>query len=115
VTQALDRVRKAARQRKKGQFTVLLHHINADTLRTAFYALRGDARPVRLGKARLRVVAIAARTSPSRSSLSADMRRPGQAGAASIQRRARRRTLAIVAWLLTWLVDSGDFDLELEE
>ena len=43
VTQALDRVRKAARQRKKGQFTALLHHINADTLRTAFYALKRKA------------------------------------------------------------------------
>src|SRR5271170_607918 len=41
VTQALDRVREAARQRKKGQFTTLLQHINADTLRTAFYALKG--------------------------------------------------------------------------
>ena len=43
VTQALDRVRKAARQRKKGQFTALLHHINADTLRTAFYAPKRKA------------------------------------------------------------------------
>ena len=43
VTQALDRVRQAARQRKKGQFTTLLHHINADTLRTAFYALKRKA------------------------------------------------------------------------
>ena len=31
------------RQRKKGQFTTLLHHINADTLRTAFYALKRKA------------------------------------------------------------------------
>jgi len=43
VTQALDRVRKAARQRKKEQLTALLHHINADTLRTAFYALKRKA------------------------------------------------------------------------
>src|SRR5271167_2501756 len=43
VTQALDRVREAARQRKKGQFTTLLHHINADTLRTAFHALKRKA------------------------------------------------------------------------
>src|ERR1700746_198068 len=40
VTQALGRVRLAARQRKKEQFTALLHHINVDTLRTAFYALK---------------------------------------------------------------------------
>ena len=45
VTQALDRVREAARRRKKGQFTALLHHINADTLRTAFYALKRKAAP----------------------------------------------------------------------
>jgi RNA-directed DNA polymerase len=36
VTQALDRVRQAARQRKKERFTALLHHINVDTLKTAF-------------------------------------------------------------------------------
>lgn len=45
VTQALDRVRKAARQRKKERFTALLHHINVDTLRTAFYALKRKAAP----------------------------------------------------------------------
>jgi RNA-directed DNA polymerase len=45
VTQALDRVRKAARQRKKERFTALLHHINVETLRTAFYALRRKAAP----------------------------------------------------------------------
>src|ERR1700674_3592579 len=45
VTQALGRVRLAARQRKKEQFTALLHHINADTLRTAFYALKRKAAP----------------------------------------------------------------------
>src|SRR5271166_2012275 len=45
VTQALDRVRQAARQRTKGQFTTLLHNINADTLRTAFYALKRKAAP----------------------------------------------------------------------
>ena len=43
MTQALDRVREVARQRKKGQFTALLHHVNADTLRTAFYALKRKA------------------------------------------------------------------------
>jgi hypothetical protein len=39
VTQALNRVRQAARQRKKERFTALLHHVNVDTLGTAFYAL----------------------------------------------------------------------------
>src|SRR6201990_1510086 len=45
VAQALDRVRKAARQRKKEQFTSLLHHLNVDTLRTAYYALKRKAAP----------------------------------------------------------------------
>jgi RNA-directed DNA polymerase len=45
VTQALDRVRKAARLRKKERFTALLHHITTDTLRVAFYALRRKAAP----------------------------------------------------------------------
>src|SRR5579864_4764214 len=45
VTQALDRVRKAARLKKKDRFTALFHHINVDTLRTAFYALRRKAAP----------------------------------------------------------------------
>ena len=33
VTQALERVRNAARRRKKERFTALLHHVNVDTLR----------------------------------------------------------------------------------
>jgi len=45
VTQALDRVRQAARRRKKEQFTALHHHINVDLLRTAFYALKRKAAP----------------------------------------------------------------------
>jgi RNA-directed DNA polymerase len=45
VTQALSRVRQAARQRKKEKFTALLHHISVDTLRTAFYALKRKAAP----------------------------------------------------------------------
>ncbi|MGN8119717.1 group II intron reverse transcriptase/maturase [Labrys sp. 22185] len=45
VTQALDRVRQAARQRKKERFTALLHHLNVDTLRMAFYALKRKAAP----------------------------------------------------------------------
>src|SRR5271168_2320543 len=43
VTQALDRVRNAARQRKKERFTALLHHVNQDTLRVAFHALKRNA------------------------------------------------------------------------
>src|SRR5690242_15192684 len=45
VTQALGRVRQAARQRKKARFTALLHHVNPDTLRLAFYALKRKAAP----------------------------------------------------------------------
>ena len=45
VSQALDRVRKAARQRKKEKLTALLHHINVDLLREAFFALKRDAAP----------------------------------------------------------------------
>jgi RNA-directed DNA polymerase len=45
VSQALDRVRKAARLRKEGKFTALPHHINVDLLREAFFALKRDAAP----------------------------------------------------------------------
>jgi group II intron reverse transcriptase/maturase len=45
VSQALGRVRQAARQRKKEQFTSLLHHVDSAMLRTAFYAIKRDAAP----------------------------------------------------------------------
>src|SRR5262245_63463954 len=45
VSQALDRVRKAARLKKDEKFTALLHHINPDLLREAFLALKRDAAP----------------------------------------------------------------------
>jgi RNA-directed DNA polymerase len=45
VSQALDRVRQAARQRKKERFTALFHHLSIDLLREAFLALRRDAAP----------------------------------------------------------------------
>jgi hypothetical protein len=45
VSQALERVRQAARQRKKEKFTSLLHHIDPVMLRTAFHAIRRDAAP----------------------------------------------------------------------
>jgi RNA-directed DNA polymerase len=45
VTLALNRVRQAARQRKKEKFTALLHHVATDTLREAFYALKRKAAP----------------------------------------------------------------------
>ena len=45
VSQALDRVRLAARRGKQERFTALLHHINPEMLRSAFYALKRDAAP----------------------------------------------------------------------
>ena len=45
VTQALNRVWQAARQRKREKFTALLHHVSVDTLREAFYALKRKAAP----------------------------------------------------------------------
>ena len=45
VTQALDRVRHAARQRKKEKFTSLHHHLSSDLLGEAFLALKRDAAP----------------------------------------------------------------------
>jgi group II intron reverse transcriptase/maturase len=45
VSQALDRVRKAARERKKEKFTALLHHVDVAMLKAAFYALKRSAAP----------------------------------------------------------------------
>lgn len=45
VSQGLDRVRNAARQRKKEKFTALLHHVTIDLLRDAFLALKRRAAP----------------------------------------------------------------------
>src|SRR3954464_11134140 len=45
VSQALERVRQAARQKKKERFTSLLHHVDLAMLRTAFYAMKRDAAP----------------------------------------------------------------------
>ena len=44
VSQALERVRQAARQRKKEKFTALLHHISIDLLEEAFFALKRRCR-----------------------------------------------------------------------
>jgi len=45
VTQALDHVREAARQRKKEQFTTLFHHLTTDLLLESFRALKRKAAP----------------------------------------------------------------------
>lgn len=43
VSQRLDRVRKAARHKKKERFTALLHHLDIDLLLTAFFWLKRNA------------------------------------------------------------------------
>ncbi len=45
VSQALDRIRHAARQRKKEKFTALYHHLNIPMLRTAYFELKREAAP----------------------------------------------------------------------
>ena len=45
VTQALERIRIAARERKKERFTAFFHHISIDLLEEAFYELKEDAAP----------------------------------------------------------------------
>src|SRR6266516_120983 len=43
VTQALERVRKAASKRKKEKFTALFHHISVEHLEAAFFELQENA------------------------------------------------------------------------
>jgi len=43
VSQALERIRQAARQRKKEKFTALFHHLTIDLLEDAFDELKKDA------------------------------------------------------------------------
>ena len=43
VSQALERIRQAARQRKKEKFTTLLHHVSTAHLEQAFLELKEDA------------------------------------------------------------------------
>ena len=45
MSQALDRVRQAARLRKKEKFTALFHHLSIDLFRESFFALKRDAAP----------------------------------------------------------------------
>ena len=45
VSQALERIRKVARERKKERFTTLFHHISIDALDQAFDELKADAAP----------------------------------------------------------------------
>ena len=45
VPQGLDRVRQAAKVRKKERFTALLHHVNVELLRDAYFWLQRNAAP----------------------------------------------------------------------
>ena len=45
VPQGLERVRQAAKARKKEKFTALLHHVTVELLRESFYALKRKAAP----------------------------------------------------------------------
>ena len=45
VSQALERIRKVAKERKKEKFTALFHHISVELLGDAFYELKQDAAP----------------------------------------------------------------------
>src|SRR5437016_9540885 len=45
VSQALERIRQAARQRKKEKFTALFHHVSIDHLEEAFSELKENAAP----------------------------------------------------------------------
>src|ERR1035438_8229645 len=45
MSQGLEGVRKAAKERKQDRFTSLLHHLIVDLLRDSFYALQRKASP----------------------------------------------------------------------
>src|SRR3954462_8583649 len=45
VFQALDRIRKVAKERKKEKFTALFHHLSLDLLEQAFFDLKDNAAP----------------------------------------------------------------------
>ena len=45
VSQALERIRKVARERKQEKFTALFHHISIELLEEAFFELKENAAP----------------------------------------------------------------------
>src|SRR6266478_648459 len=45
VSQALERIRKVARERKKEKLTALFHHISIELLERSFFELKEDAAP----------------------------------------------------------------------
>ena len=49
VSQALERIRQVARERKKERFTALFHHISTELLRRRSSSLRRTQRPAWIG------------------------------------------------------------------
>ena len=45
MSQGLNGVRRAARERKQERFTALLHHLNVDLLKDSYFALQRKAAP----------------------------------------------------------------------
>lgn len=45
VSQALERIRKVARERRQERFTALFHHLSVALFEEAFFALRKEAAP----------------------------------------------------------------------
>ena len=45
LSQALERIRKVAKERKKEKFTALFHHISIELLEEAYFELKEDAAP----------------------------------------------------------------------
>src|SRR6059058_2632033 len=45
LSQALERIRRVAKERKKEKFTSLLHHVSTDLLDEAFFQLKENAAP----------------------------------------------------------------------
>src|ERR1700751_737353 len=45
VSQALERIRKVARERKQEKFTALFHHISTELLEDSFFELQENAAP----------------------------------------------------------------------
>jgi hypothetical protein len=50
VTTGLDRVRERAKERKEERFTTLLHHVDTDLLRRAYFQLKRKAAPGHLAR-----------------------------------------------------------------
>src|SRR4030081_251286 len=49
VSQALERIRKVARERKQEKFTALFHHITTGLLEESFFELQENAAPELIG------------------------------------------------------------------